>query len=133
MERPHISGSLEASFWDNAEGSTGPILDHQLGYRLKRAGYSYLQARSEEARRFCRALKKTAVKPGETIVFEDETGFTLHLRLGVGWAKVGKRLRVLTTRQHRERLNLFGWVAPFWDEGELCDGLKVTGRDSFGV
>jgi transposase len=32
---------------------------HQLGYRLKRAGYSYLQASSEEARRFQRTLKKT--------------------------------------------------------------------------
>jgi transposase len=32
---------------------------HQLGYRLKRAGYTYLQAKSEEAKRFHRALKKT--------------------------------------------------------------------------
>jgi len=32
---------------------------HQLGYRLKRASYSYLQARAEEAARFQRALKKT--------------------------------------------------------------------------
>jgi transposase len=32
---------------------------HQLGYRLKRAGYSYLQASSEEARKFQHALKKT--------------------------------------------------------------------------
>ena len=32
---------------------------HQLGYRLKRAGYTYLQARSGEARRFQRTLKKT--------------------------------------------------------------------------
>ena len=32
---------------------------HQLGYRLKRASYSYLQARAEDARRFERALKKT--------------------------------------------------------------------------
>ena len=32
---------------------------HQLGYRLKRAGYTYLQARSSETRRFQRALKKT--------------------------------------------------------------------------
>jgi transposase len=31
---------------------------HQLGYRLKRAGFSYLQARNEEAERFGRALKK---------------------------------------------------------------------------
>jgi len=36
---------------------------HQLGYRLKRASYSYLQARGEEAQRFQRALKKTS-QPG---------------------------------------------------------------------
>jgi transposase len=36
---------------------------HQLGYRLKRAGYSYLQASSAEARQFQRALKKTP-EPG---------------------------------------------------------------------
>jgi transposase len=34
---------------------------HQAGYRLKRASYSYLQARAEEAKRFRRALKKTSV------------------------------------------------------------------------
>ncbi len=33
---------------------------HQLGYRLKRASYRYLQARAEEARKFKRALKKTS-------------------------------------------------------------------------
>ncbi|MHB8655886.1 MAG: winged helix-turn-helix domain-containing protein [Terriglobia bacterium] len=33
---------------------------HQLGYRLKRAGYSYLQARVEEARQFQWRLKKTS-------------------------------------------------------------------------
>lgn len=32
---------------------------HHLGYSLKRAGYSYLQARKEEADRFRKALKKT--------------------------------------------------------------------------
>ena len=32
---------------------------HQLGYRLKRAGYTYLQAKSEKAKRFQRSLKKT--------------------------------------------------------------------------
>jgi len=36
---------------------------HQLGYRLKRASYSYLQARAEEITRFRRSLKKTSV-PG---------------------------------------------------------------------
>jgi len=33
---------------------------HRLGYCLKRASYSYLQARSEEAKKFRRALKKTS-------------------------------------------------------------------------
>jgi len=32
---------------------------HQLGYRMKHASYSYLQARAEEAGRFQRVLKKT--------------------------------------------------------------------------
>ena len=32
---------------------------HRLGYRMKRASYSYLQARSEDAKRFHRSLKKT--------------------------------------------------------------------------
>ena len=38
---------------------------HQLGYRLKRASYSYLQARAVEAKRFRRELKKTS-KSGAT-------------------------------------------------------------------
>jgi transposase len=33
---------------------------HQLGYRLKRASYSYLQANAEQARKFQQALKKTS-------------------------------------------------------------------------
>jgi len=36
---------------------------HQLGYRIKRAGYQYLQARNEEARQFARELKKNS-NPG---------------------------------------------------------------------
>ena len=32
---------------------------HQLGYRLKRASYAYLQAHSEQAKRFQGTLKKT--------------------------------------------------------------------------
>ena len=46
------------------------------------------------------------------MVFQDETGFTLHPCLGRGWAKRGERLRIPTTSQHRQRLNLSGWVAP---------------------
>ena len=37
---------------------------HQLGYRLKRAGYVYLQARAEEAKQFRRELKKTSKSGG---------------------------------------------------------------------
>lgn len=32
---------------------------HQLGYRLKRAGYTYLQAHAKDARQFQRNSKKT--------------------------------------------------------------------------
>ena len=32
---------------------------HQLGYRLKHASYTYLQAKTEDAKRFQRGLKKT--------------------------------------------------------------------------
>jgi len=46
------------------------------------------------------------------VVFQDETGFTLHPRLGFGWARRGQRLRVPTTSQHCTRLNVSGWVAP---------------------
>lgn len=45
-------------------------------------------------------------------MFQDETGFSLHPRLGRGWAKRGQRLRIVTTSQHRSRLNVSGWVAP---------------------
>ena len=50
--------------------------------------------------------------PKETVIFEDETGFSLHPRLGRGWAKRGKRLKVPTASIHHPRLNVFGWVAP---------------------
>lgn len=46
------------------------------------------------------------------MVFQDETGFSLHPRLGRGWAKRGERLRIATTSCHHARLNLSGWVAP---------------------
>jgi transposase len=43
----------------------------------------------------------------------------LHPRLGIGWAKVGQRLRIPTTSQHRQRLNVFGWVAPLLGQNGL--------------
>lgn len=45
-------------------------------------------------------------------MFQDETGFTQHPRVGRGWGKRGERLRIPTTSQHHARLNVSGWVAP---------------------
>jgi hypothetical protein len=85
----------------------------QSGYRMKGASYSYLQARAEEARRFQRALKELwGLGRHETVVFQDETGFSLNTRLERGWAKRGQRLSIATTSCHYTRLNLSGWVAP---------------------
>ncbi len=38
---------------------------HQLGYRMKRASYSYWQAKGEQAQQFRRALKKTPLPEGK--------------------------------------------------------------------
>lgn len=45
-------------------------------------------------------------------MFEDETGFSKHPRLSRLWARPGERVRVPTRSEHRQRLNVFGWVAP---------------------
>jgi len=68
--------------------------------------------------------------PRETVVFEDETGFSLHPRLGLGWAKRGERLKVATTSEHRKRLNVFGWVAPLLGRVGLIP-LPTGNRDGF--
>lgn len=45
-------------------------------------------------------------------MFEDETGFSKHPRLSRLWTRRGQRARVPTRSEHRQRLNVFGWVAP---------------------
>ena len=60
---PTLVTYLKRRFGINLKVRQAQYWMHQLGYRLKRAGYSYLQARAEDARRFRRALKKTA-EPG---------------------------------------------------------------------
>jgi hypothetical protein len=53
---------------------------HQLGYRMKRASHAYLQARSQDTHRFQRVLKKLRLlEADQTVVFQAETGLTLHL------------------------------------------------------
>jgi transposase len=46
------------------------------------------------------------------ILFEDETGFSLHPKLGRVWVKKGTQPFVATRSQHQKRVNLFGWVDP---------------------
>jgi len=46
------------------------------------------------------------------LLFADETGFSLHPRLGRMWVQKGTEPVVYTHSQHQKRLNLFGWVAP---------------------
>lgn len=70
------------------------------------------------------------MRPDETVVFEDETGFSLHPRLGFGWAKKGRRLKVPTASNHHKRLNLFGWVAPLLGRTGLMP-TPTGNRESF--
>jgi transposase len=60
---PTLVTYLKRRFGINLKVRQAQYWMHQLGYRLKRAGYSYLQARVEEARQFQRRLKKTS-QPG---------------------------------------------------------------------
>jgi transposase len=74
LEKPPLAVGLNRAQWDGPTLVThlkrrwGISLKvrqaqywmHQLGYRLKRASYSYLQARAAEARQFQRNLKKTS-------------------------------------------------------------------------
>lgn len=48
------------------------------------------------------------------LVFADESGFSLHPKLGRVWARRGSQPTVPTTSQHHKRLNLFGWVDPLY-------------------
>ncbi len=52
-------------------------------------------------------------KRKRVILFEDESGFSLHPKLGRVWAEKGSQPYVYTRSQHQKRLNLFDWVAPF--------------------
>jgi transposase len=58
------------------------------------------------------------------ILFEDETGFSLHPKLGRMWAKRGSKPYVFTRSQHHKRLNLFGWVEPVHGLHGMMKALK---------
>jgi transposase len=48
------------------------------------------------------------------LVFSDESGFSLHPKLGRVWARRRTQAVIPTTSQHYKRLNLFGWVEPLY-------------------
>ena len=56
---PTLATHLKRQFGINIKVRQAQNWMHQLGYRLKRAGYSYLQAKAKEAEKFRRQLKKT--------------------------------------------------------------------------
>jgi transposase len=56
---PTLANHLQRQFGIKMKVRQAQNLMHQLGYRLKRASYSYIQAKTEDAKQFCRALKKT--------------------------------------------------------------------------
>ena len=70
------------------------------------------------------------------VLFEDETGFSLHPKLGRIWGKKGTRSYIYTKSQHHKRLNLFGWVDPLnghhgvmkWVRGNTDGFLKMLTR-----
>jgi transposase len=73
------------------------------------------------------------------VVFEDETGFSLHPRLGRIWGKKGTKSYIYTRSQHQKRLNLFGWVDPIngfhgvmkWVRGNTDGFLKMLTRITY--
>lgn len=67
------------------------------------------------------------------ILFEDETGFSLHPKLGRIWIKKGTQPYVYTRSEHNKRLNIFGWVDPIsglhgimrWIKGDTEGFLRM--------
>lgn len=49
---------------------------------------------------------------------------TWHPKLGRVWAQKGSRPKVLTRSQHRQRLNLFGWVNPLTGDRGLMQAAQ---------
>jgi len=63
------------------------------------------------------------------MVFGDETGFSLHPKLGRVWVKKGNQPYVYTGSDHGQRVNFFGWVDPFNGFHGLMRSAK---GDTFG-
>ena len=102
-----------------AQTTTSTQLAETTGICSQAAGISVCAGHGQ---RRCRipawAQKKLnrILKLGELalLVFSDESGFSLHPRLGRVWARRGTQPVVPTTSQQHKRLNLFGWVEPLY-------------------
>jgi len=55
---PTLAHHLQRQFGIKMKVQQVQNLMHELGYRLKHASYSYIQAKAEDAKLFRRALKK---------------------------------------------------------------------------
>jgi len=62
---PTLVVHLKRQFGINLKVRQAQSWMHQLGCRMKRAGYTYLQSRSEDAKRFRRRIKKTPLSESE--------------------------------------------------------------------
>lgn len=58
------------------------------------------------------------------VLFQDESGYCRHPKLGRLWAKRGKRPVVTTRSQRGGRLNLFGWVNPLTGEHGVMKAVQ---------
>jgi len=101
------------------EAATSAQLAEATRIRSQAAGIRvYTGHRQRRCRVPARTQKKLnrILKLGELalLVFSDESGFSLHPKLGRVWAQRGTQPVVPTTSQHHKRLNLFGWVEPLY-------------------
>lgn len=88
---------------------------HELRYSLKRPVYRYVQATEKGIAYFKHTLREKVKEAQEgvrqEVLFEDETGFSLHPTTGRAWGKIGQRVVVRTKGSHTKRFNLFGWTS----------------------
>ena len=56
---PTLATHLQREFGIKLKVRQAQYWMHRLGYRLKRASHTYLQAKAEDAKKFARGLKKT--------------------------------------------------------------------------
>jgi transposase len=97
--------------------ASGTQLAQAAGLRVEASGVPLRSGQQQRSRPLSAWAEKKLHRILEQsekalLVFADESGFSLHPKLGRVWAKRGSQPTVPTTSQHHKRLNLFGWVEP---------------------